>query len=151
MTIKKPIPIHVPYVPSTWHKISIMKELSKPKPGEKMADLGSGDGRIVLEFASEGVESHGYEINTELALLAESKILDAKLDSLAFIHLKDFWEENYASYDIVVIYGMSSIMEQLEEKLQKELKPGARVVSSLFHFPTWKPAEIKNNVYLYVR
>ena len=128
-----------------------MIDLAKPQVGEKMIDLGSGDGRIVMEFAKLGLESHGYEINTELALLSESKILEANLDTKSFIHIADFWNEDLASYDIVVIYGMTSIMKLLEEKLQKELKPGARVLSAIFHFPNWERAHEQDNVSLYIK
>ncbi len=147
---KDKILIHVPYVPSTWHKVSVILELANPQLGEKMADLGSGDGRIVKEFAKKKIESHGYEIHSGLALLAESKILDEQLDEHAFIHMSDFWNEDLSDYDIVVIYGMSSIMKQLETKLKKELKPGSRVISSIFHFVDWEPIKQKDNVYLYI-
>lgn len=146
---KNKVLVHVPYVPSTWNKVNIMYELANPQPGEKLADLGSGDGRIVIEFAKKGIESHGYEIHSGLAILAESKILDHNLDKLAFIHISDYWNEDLSPYDIITIYGMSSIMRQLQEKLQKELKPGSKVLSSIFHFPDWTPENQKNNVYLY--
>ncbi|HRN96118.1 MAG TPA: class I SAM-dependent methyltransferase [Candidatus Levybacteria bacterium] len=141
--------IQVPYVPSTWHKIDVMMELANPQPGEKMVDLGSGDGRIVIAFAKKGIESHGYEINSELALLSESKILDENLDEKAFIHIADFWEADLSSFNIVIIYGMTSIMTHLEEKLKTELKPGSRVISAIFHFPNWEPTTQKDNVSLY--
>lgn len=150
MADKKRVLIQVPYVPSTWHKIDVMIELSNPQPGDTMADLGSGDGRIVIKYAQRGIESHGYEINSELALLAESKILDANLDEKAFIHISDFWEEDLSPYSIIVVYGMTSIMGHLEEKLKSELRPGSRVLSSIFHFPNWEPTKEKDNVSLYV-
>lgn len=149
MVRKNKVLIHVPYVPSTWHKINVMLELADPQFNDKMADLGSGDGRIVISFAKKGVESHGYEINSELALLAESKILDENLDEKAFIHIADFWEEDLSDFSIVTIYGMTSIMEHLEKKLKRELKPGSRVLSAIFHFPNWTPIKQKDNVYLY--
>jgi cyclopropane fatty-acyl-phospholipid synthase-like methyltransferase len=149
MSTKK-ILIQVPYVPSTWHKIEVMLELAQTKPGEKMADLGSGDGRIIMAFAERGVESHGFEINPDLALLAESKILDANLDERAFIHITDFWKVDLSSFNTVVIYGMTSIMNELELKLKKELKPGSKVLSAIFHFPEWKPTAQKDNVLLYI-
>lgn len=125
-------------------------DLADPQPNDKMADLGSGDGRIVIKFAQKGIESHGYEINSGLALLAESKILDANLDEKAFIHISDFWEEDLSPYSIIVVYGMTSIMGQLEKKLKKELRPGSRVLSSIFHFPQWEPKVKKDNVSLYI-
>ena len=33
-----------------------MVELAQIKPGEKSVDLGSGDGRVVIEFAKKGIK-----------------------------------------------------------------------------------------------
>ena len=43
----------------TGRQIESMLALAEIKPGEKMADLGSGDGRIVIAFAKAGAEAHG--------------------------------------------------------------------------------------------
>ena len=55
-----------------------MIEFAKLKKGEKVVDLGSGDGRVVLEFARKGVEVHGYEINP-LLVFCGSLISSASL------------------------------------------------------------------------
>lgn len=140
----------IPYIPSTWHKIQVMLDISAPQPYDKMADLGSGDGRVVIEFAKSGIESHGYEYDPSLILLSESNILKENLDEKAFIHPADFWEEDLSSYSIIVIYGMFSVMDRLEEKLKKELKPGSKVISSIFHFHNWAPVNSVDNVHLYI-
>jgi len=140
----------VPFIPSSWENIQTIVELANPKLSEKIADLGSGDGRIVVEFARRGFEAHGYEIDEDLIIESEAKILNQGLDDLAFIHWKSYWEEDLSPYDIITIYGMSSIMGKLEEKLRNELVKGSRVVSNIFLFPNWKPKSEKNNAYLYV-
>lgn len=140
----------VPFVQSSWFHIETMIELSNPKPGEKIADLGSGDGRILLLFAKAGAEAHGYEIDHELILKADAKIAEQNLENKIIIYEKDFWEEDLSPYSVIAIYGMDSVMERLENKLKKELKPGSRVVSNIFQFPNWKEKETKNNVRLYV-
>jgi len=40
-------------------------------------------------------------------------------------------------------------MKGLEKKLQKELKPGAKVVSFTFQFPNWQPQIKENGIYIY--
>ncbi len=41
-------------------------------------------------------------------------------------------------------------MKYLERKLQKELKPGAKVVSFAFTFPTWQPKLVgENGIFIY--
>lgn len=141
---------HVPFVPSSPEHVVTMIELAKIKPNEKSADLGSGDGRIVLEFAKSGAQAHGYEIDKDLILKTESKIMEQKLDDRAFIHWKNYWEEDLSEYNIITIYGMTSIMTKLERKLFNELKPGSRIISNVFEFPTLKPMRVENNVYLYI-
>ena len=51
-----------------------MIEFSKVKKEEKVADLGSGNGKIVIEFAKRGIESHGFEINPFLVWISRRKI-----------------------------------------------------------------------------
>jgi cyclopropane fatty-acyl-phospholipid synthase-like methyltransferase len=137
------------YVPSKDEKIKKMLAMAQIKPGERVVDLGSGDGRIVMALAQAGAEAHGYEINLFLVILSRMKIKKAHLSKRAFIHWTSFWNVNYSKFDVMIIYGMDYIMKNLEEKLQRELKTGARVLSNAFTFPTWKPAEKNDNLYLY--
>ena len=63
--------------------------------------------------------------------------------------MSHFWNTDVTSYDGIVVYGIPYIMQRLEEKLKKELKPGARVVSYSFPFPNWEPTAKEKAVYLY--
>lgn len=138
-----------PFLPTKNESVRQMVSLAKVRSGEKAADLGSGDGRIVIELAKAGAEAHGFEINLLLVLWSRWKIFRAGLSGKAFIHWKDFWLESLNRYDLITIYGITYIMPKLEKKLQKELKKNSRVVSYIFKFPTWPCSSAKNNVYLY--
>lgn len=124
---------------------------SRIKPGEKVVDLGSGDGSLVIAMAQEGAEAHGYEINPFLVWLSRKNIKNKGLEGKAFIHLKNFWLVDFSEFNAVTVYGISYIMKRLEGKLQKELKPGSRVVSNYFTFPGWQHQKKEDNVYLYVK
>lgn len=128
-----------------------MVDLSQVKPGELVADLGSGDARISMEFAKRGAVVTGFELNTKLIELSRKNILDEKLEDRITILEQDFWEIDLSGFDIVAIYPMPDIMRHLEEKLTKELRPGARVLTNYYPFPTWKYTELKDSVYLYIR
>mgnify|MGYP001577833905 FL=1 len=128
-----------------------MIKLLDIRPGEKAADIGSGDGRIVIAMARAGAETHGYEIDPLLIWRSRRKIRQAGLQNKSFIHWKDFWNEDFSSFDIVTVYGIKHIMKKLEEKLKKELKPGARVVSNGFKFPTWQPLKSQDGLHLYIQ
>ena len=123
--------------------------IAKIKPGMKAADLGSGDGRIVIALAKAGAEAHGYEINPLLVWLSRLKIRKEKLENKAFIHWKSFWRCDFTCFDVVTIYGINYIMKNLEKKLQRELQSGAKVISNAFTFPNWIPTHKEDRIYLY--
>jgi 16S rRNA A1518/A1519 N6-dimethyltransferase RsmA/KsgA/DIM1 with predicted DNA glycosylase/AP lyase activity len=140
----------IPYFQTSRYRVETMVVLADPKPDEVGADLGSGDGRIVLAFAKQGIEMHGYEIDEELIKLSQTTLLSANLEN-AFIHNKDFWQEDLSTYDIICCYPMPTIMGRLENKLKEELKPGSRILLNYFPFKHWKEKKVKDNIYLYVR
>ncbi|HSX09318.1 MAG TPA: methyltransferase domain-containing protein [Candidatus Saccharimonadales bacterium] len=142
--------IKIPYFQTTRYRVEAMVELAEAQPGEKVADLGSGDGRIVIAFAKHGIEMHGYEIDEELRKQSEEDIKKLHLEN-AFIHNKDFWEEDLSLYDIICCYPMPTIMGRLERKLQEELKHGSRVLLNYFPFKHWKEKKVKDNIFLYIK
>lgn len=137
------------FVPTRMKTVKQMIDLAHLKKGMRAVDLGSGDGRIVISLARRGVYSDGYEINPFLVLWANYKIHKANLSHLAHIYWKSFWNINTKEYDAIFIYGIFYIMKPLEKKLQKELKPGAIVISSTFKFPDWKYTKSENVLYFY--
>lgn len=123
--------------------------LAQFEPGQKAADLGSGDGRIVIAMAKAGAIAHGYEINPFLVWWSRKKIAKEGLSDKAFIHHKSFWNEDFSSFDFISIYGIGYIMKDLEEKLRRELPQGAKVAANAFEFPTWEHTKRDNGVFLY--
>jgi ribosomal protein L11 methylase PrmA len=141
----------IPFFPTTRYRVQTMIQLASIKKSEKAADLGSGDGRIVIALAQAGAQAQGYEQDENLIDISKELIRRARCDSRAVIHNKDFWQENLSTYDIICVYPMPDVMEALEKKLQEELKPGARVLLNFYPFPNWKAKKKKDNVYLYVK
>ena len=142
--------LDIPYVPSSLERLELMMELAGVKNGQKSADLGSGDGRVVIACAKRGAEAHGFEIDEDRTNIAKKDIIRNGLADRAFIHHKSFWGVDFSEFDLITIYGLPDIMKRLEEKLKKELRPGSKVVSNAFRFPYWEPAMLKKSVYLYI-
>lgn len=138
-----------PYVPTKEKVIEKMIKISGIKKNETAVDLGSGDGRIVFRLAERGIKTYGYEINPLLVLLSRMAIRKRGIGDKAFICMKDFWKVNMSRFDVVYIFGINYIMGDLERKLKKELKPGSRVVTHTFGFPSWKSERKEGKVYLY--
>lgn len=140
-----------PYVPTTNERIINSIKLANIKPGMRVADLGSGDGKVLIHLAKMGCIAHGYEIHPFLSLISQWNIRRAGLKGGVFIHKQDFWKVNLSEFDLIYIYGITYIMKRLEEKLNKELKPGAQIVCIVFPLPKWKPAKTYGKIFYYVK
>lgn len=139
------------YFPTTRGSLETIVKFADAKTGEKLADIGSGDGRIIIAFAKQGIEAHGYEINPLLVWQSRWLIKKLGLQNKAFVHWKSFWRVDLSQYNIINIYGIPYIMKRLEFKLKKELKPKAKVISNIYPLPGWGEIKKERGVYLYIK
>ncbi len=142
--------IQVPFVTTSSDHIKTILTLAQITSETRAIDLGSGDGRMVMEFGKAGAIVHGYEVKKQLVKKSQQRIKDAGLSETVFIHHESFWEADLSSFNLIYLYGMQSILGRLEKKLDNELKPGTKVISNIFRFPHWKVKREKDNVYLYI-
>lgn len=144
----KTIPF-IPYFETSRYRVNAMIELAEIRSSDLVADLGSGDGRISIAAAQAGAQVTGFELDDRLFTLSESEIAQQNLQDKITILKQDFWETNFATFTVIMIYPMPDIMERLETKLLSELKPGSRVLTNYYQFPNWKYEKTKDKVYLY--
>lgn len=138
-----------PYVPTDDETIQNIIALSEIKTGEKVVDLGSGDGKMIIQFAKKGAIATGYEISPVLVWITKYKIWKNKLRGKALVYKKDFWKEDLSQFDVVILFGIPYIMDELEQKLSNELSSHARIVSNKFEFPSWKAKKKMGRATLY--
>src|SRR5262245_65442447 len=60
----------VPYVQTPMEIVERMLRMAEVKNGDYVIDLGSGDGRIVIESAKRGARGMGVDLDPELVKLA---------------------------------------------------------------------------------
>ncbi len=139
-----------PYAGLGKKRIRAMFALLNVKKGKKSIDIGSGDGRIVIEASRNGLYAFGVEINPILFIysLIHVKISKAKNTK---IFLKDMWQMDFSDYDYITIWGTKHMVKNLGKKIQKEVKPGTKIVSNHFKFEKWKFSREKDDVYLYIK
>lgn len=138
-----------PYVPSSDERVRMMLRMSRLQPGERVVDLGSGDGRLVISAAALGATAIGYEVNPFLTLRARAIAWKAGLAKRVDFHNETFLRAPLGDYDVIFCYLLPSLMAKVEAKLERELKPGARVVVNAFPLPSWKPVATRDHVYVY--
>jgi len=135
-----------PYYPTPATIVERMLQLGELKAGEKMFDLGSGDGRIVIMAAQKfHAEAVGVELDRDLCRQSLAKIQKLGLEKNAHIVNGDLLKQNYSSADLVTVYLLpESIDNKVQPLLDKQLKKGARVVAHDFEFKNWTPDKVEN-------
>lgn len=143
------VPMHAPpFVPTPRRIAAIMLELAAIRPGEKMVDLGCGDGRLVIAAAKLGADAVGYELSIPTWFLAKVR---AWRTPHARIECRNFWAQSFVDTDVILCYLLPSAMERLEREIWPQLKPGCRLISHAFKLPTVLPREQKGGVYAYIK
>ena len=137
------------YDPSTRAEAEVMAGMADVHEGTLAADLGSGDGRVVIALARLGAEAHGYEINPILVAVSRRNILREGLRGRAFIHWGNFWRRSLSRYNLITVFQVGFVMARLEAKLQRELAPGSAIVSHYWRFPGLRPERTEGTIYRY--
>ncbi|XP_066432836.1 adenine nucleotide translocase lysine N-methyltransferase [Eleutherodactylus coqui] len=139
---KVPLKLQVPYMPASARQVENVMTLLKGRAG-KMADLGSGDGRIVLEAARRGFHpAVGYELNPWLVRLSYFYAWrSGYLRRVTYLR-EDLWKVRLHDCNSVSIFLAPSVLTLLENKMLAELPNDARVVTGRFPLPTWVPSDL---------
>src|SRR5690242_8843318 len=126
-----------PFVPTRQADVVRMLELAEIKPGERVFDLGAGDGRFLVTAARRfRAQPSGYEISLIPYLIGKLRLALAGLPTSA-IKFQDFFRVDLSSADVVMCFLTPMAMAKLVPKFQKELRPGTRIVSYAFSLPNW--------------
>lgn len=127
-----------PYLPTRKTDVARMVKLAGIKPGDRVYDLGCGDGRLVFAAAAAGAEAIGVEVFILPYLYARLQSLWHKNTRILF---GDFYNFDLKGADAVFIFLTGKAYPKLAKKLERELKTGARVVVS-----AWPIDELRNKL-----
>ena len=134
-----------PYYPTPETIVLKMLQLGELKPGEKMIDLGSGDGRIVVMAAQKfHANATGIELDKELCRQSLERIRKLGLEKTATIINGDILKQDYTSADLITVYLLPNSNDRVQPLLERQLKKGARVVAHDFEFRNWTPEKVKD-------
>lgn len=129
---------YAPFVPSKNKIVKQMIEAAELKDGDRVYDLGCGDGRLLRESRkAKDVEAIGIEASWLVSLLARLIRVFSKV-KYKIIH-GNFFESRLDEADVVFCYLFPNVMLKLQPKFESELKEGARVISHSFPIKAWQP------------
>jgi SAM-dependent methyltransferase len=127
-----------PFVVSPDAVVERMLYLAQPRAGDRLVDLGSGDGRIVIEAAKRfGAKGLGVDIDPRLVNLARANAKRAGVEALASFEVQDLFETDLRGVNVVTMYLLPEVNLQLLPRLIAQLKPGARIVSHDYDLGPW--------------
>lgn len=140
-----------PWFPTRMKKLRRMLTLAKIQPDEVVYDLGCGDGRFIVMAARKfKAKAVGIEINFLLFLWCQFLITILGLRKKVKVIYGNLFKQDLGDADVVICYLLQNTNDRLEEKLVKELKSSARVVSNSFMFHGLPLADINTEEGIYV-
>ncbi len=130
----------VPYVQTPMEIVERMMRMAEVKKGDYVIDLGSGDGRIIIESAKRGARGLGVDLDPNLVKHATENARQAGVGDLTRFEVRDIFETDLSGATVVAFYLLPNFNEKLLPKLLR-LKPGTRIVSHDGGIGDWPPDE----------
>ena len=132
------------FVPTPTEVVERMLELAEVIKDDVVYDLGSGDGpSLILAAKRFGAPGVGVEIDPLLVWFSNRS---AKRDGVT--HLVRFLHQDALTVDlsqatVVTLYLTQEANLSLRPILEKQLRPGARVVSHAHYMGDWVPERVE--------
>ncbi len=130
-----------------------MLEIAEVNSEDVLYDLGSGDGRIIIEAARRyNANAVGIEADPLRYFWSKLMILLYGVNQKVKVIWGNFFNKDITTATVVTLFLSSKANQQLKTKLQNELKPGTRIVSYYWTFHGWDPVkeDRKDKIYMYI-
>ena len=138
-----------PYVPTRKRDIERMLKIGRFKKGERVVELGFGDGRVMRAIEKLGCDVMGYEFSP--ATYWAGRVVHFFKSGKGEMRYGDFWKQDYKEADVLVCFLLINAMKDVKEKIWPNLEPGTRLISNQFALPGVKEVAREGNVFMYVK
>jgi ribosomal protein L11 methylase PrmA len=141
----------LPSRPTHPDRIRKALQMANLKAGETLYDLGSGDGRVLVMAAKEfGAKAVGIEIGPMQRLVSRVAAMNNGVNERVRIEAGNFYKSDVKDADVVFLYATSTEVAKLASHVEKQMKPGSRVVSISADFPEWEPNNFDEEKLIFV-
>ena len=103
-------------------------DLLHPQPGERILDLGCGDGALTEKIAAAGAQVVGVDASSDMVAAAIRRGLHARVMDA---HTLDFSSEFDAVFSNAAMHWMKRDPDTVIEGVRRALKPGGRFAAEL--------------------
>lgn len=132
-----------PWVPTRAKDVERMLRLAQLRPGDRVFDLGCGDGRLVFTAAREQtVSGVGVELGLPFYAFAKIRSWFYKGKGTVKILYRDLFRVSLREANVVFVFLLPKSYDRLLRKFREELKPGTRVVVSAWPLPGWESTSV---------
>ena len=129
----------VPFVVTPDKVTLAMLELAAVGPQDFVLDLGSGDGRIVINAARRfGARGLGVELSPQLVQLSLANAAKAGVAARTHFIEQDLFKTDLSVASVITMYLLQEVNLQLRPALLA-LQPGTRIVSHDWDMGDWRP------------
>ena len=130
----------VPFITTPEEVVERMLQLAGTRADDLVADLGSGDGRIVIMAARKfGARGLGIELDQRLVEKSRDNARAAGVaDRISFVQ-GNVLTADISKASVVTVYLLPGLIGQLQQRFTGELRPGTRIVSHAFGMTGWAP------------
>ena len=130
----------VVWVPTPQALVDHMLDMAGLTPDDRLVDLGSGDGRLVITAAKRGATARGIEFNGDMVAISRQAAADEGVADRASFEQADIFKSDFSDATVVTLFLLSDLNVRLRPTLL-DMKPGTRVVSNTFDMGDWRPDE----------
>lgn len=130
----------VVWVPTSQTLVDKMLDMAGVTPQDRLVDLGSGDGRLVITAAKRGATARGIEYNPEMVALSKRLAAAEGMADKVQLERGDIFESDFSNATVVTLFLLPELNLRLRPILL-DMKPGTRVVSNSFNMGDWEPDE----------
>lgn len=130
----------VQWVPTPAALVEKMLDLAAITPRDRVVDLGSGDGVLVIAAARRGARARGIEYDRGLVEYARRKATEAGVGRLVRFTRGDIFKTSFSEATVVTTFLLPSMNLRLRPTFLA-MAPGTRIVANTFAIAEWEPDE----------
>ena len=147
-------------MPSSRKAVATIIDLIPDETCGKIVDLGSGWGTLAYPIAKRFPDASviGCELSPIPWIYSRVKGVFVRRPNLT-LRRQSVFDVDLTDVEVVVVYLHPAAMRKLRAKFERELRPGAIVLSNTFEVPTWEATQThhlgksrfstSNDIYVY--
>jgi len=141
----------LPPVPTKPERIRKALQLANLQADDTLYDLGAGDGRVLLIAARKfNAKAVGIEIGPVQCVLIWLRAAASGFGNKIQVKWGNYLKMDLSQADVVFLYATSKEVLRVASYLEKQMKPGSRLVSISADFPEWEPSIMDERELIFV-